>query len=732
MQEMGFAYGHGPAAMVGHATVPGKMLPPVGSLQTIMIGPSVFRGYVTNREHDPINNVSTVRMVDWRDRLQDVYLRAAFNMQEDDGRYYHLLPNDWHRQIKTYISRDLGQFDFLMVTAWPPDSVFNTQIAKNVLFSAYSLLTWIGFTYGFNITAENMTLLKLKKSYPTNLDWNNGSTTLGNAIQQICGKCGMQFTCFGTNHMHVTIRGYSENTYTNALVAGMANLCQFGVSSGKIGEELNEQGRRVSIIGDRNKHEWVFPCRANWNPAWTWGMVYGSGIELGALLNLHDLTLDSKVRKLPEAFHDFETWADNDLAGKGALSARQTRQDMTIRDYLEKVAFKAYVVESRVAVTDFVDLVEDDFLGFTKILDRDTLKTEGDVLILRNFPRAVQFDDDTSNFLYPLSRTLVSDSNLQSIVYATTHHIIRGTEFPFAVQYSFLPQSQGVSLDVEEVINPDTGRTEWRVRVFFNSPQFWKEPDKPFDDPRSVSPDLVLVRLSLDKDIFHYVHGEQGLNLRVREQVWPVRSLCQSFIDDVEQSTLIQNFRRDLLKGGVPPPLVAPVTAKQIAERIAMQILAHQAITKSGNFQFEDICGSKPDGLIDTVTVSFNNAPGGGVFETVNFTTGFLDDKEGIQNPVAIRVSRKFKDEEEIAKDRIAALARAMRKDKKLATHAMTVMDTGLHEPGALVGVPMAALAYGKSGVVAVDYPKTVLEAISDDWKGGTVVAMDKPAPEGS
>lgn len=719
--EIQFGFVHGPGAAVAHVKLPGLVLPPVGTPGLFYVGAQTFFGYVTNREYDPIADETSVRMVDWRDRLHDINLRCAINMQESDGRYYHILPQDWQNQVRTFVTRELGQINFQQYQDIPPNIIFNLQVGQNQLISAYSFLNWIGAQLRIWMTADASAIPLLQQSYPLNLDFNSGSTTFGNAIQSILQKSGMQFTCYGVNGMHITIRGIPNNTFSNQIRQGLLNICASGVSSGKIGDELNEQGRRVVIVGDKNRYEYVFVCRQNWNPAWTWGMVYG-GIELGEIMARYGLTEYSKLGDMPSQYRDNETYAEADQAGQGSLTSRKTRNLMTIRDYLDKIVYKAYVVEARSVAANVTTVVDDDFIGEWFDINRENLVVDPAGENLNSFPQSLAYNSAGSNFLFPLARTLITDSNLQFLTYATSRNIVRGTDYPYGVQHSFVPRSQGVSLDVEELFNPQNGRAEYRVRLFFNEPQFWLPSHLPWDDPRSVSADLILVRLCLEGDYYLYSQGEQGGNIRVREQTVSVRNLYRAYVNNEEQTVLQQNFLRDLEQAG---QLISGrgVRADQIAQRIATQLLFHEAITVSGNLTFEDLTGMVPDGIIDSVSTNYTAEEG--ATESINFTSGLLNDRE-IQSPTTAKLSRPFDNEEKIARDRLLAIAREAMRDKAVAGKAMAVMDAGLHEPGALLGIPTAALSYGRGGIAHVKFGSDIVGAIGN-WTGGTLLVLGKP-----
>ena len=736
--SMNFGYAHGTSPVAATIQLTGSVfVPKLGTIQTLQLGNSIFTGFVVGNEYDPIDDLSTVHMVDWRDRLHDFHVAAAFNCEEQDGRFYHILPHNWEIQRKTYVTRQLGQFDFNDFQRLPKQAKLNLQIAKNGLFSALSILDWIATQRGFVVIGDTLAFFKLATSYPLNLDWNSGSIKAIDAMQQIMAKCGTQMTFYGRNQCYLTIRGYSENIFTQGLVFGsLDDFCLLGVSTGKIGQELNELGRRVKIIGDRNKYEYVYLCRQNWNPNWTYEMA-ASELALSAILNANNLSVFDRVGDMPAIYHDYETWLDYEYAGNGAQPARKTRNDMLIKDYIDKVVYRVYVADAGYISKEFTSEV-DDFSGTFAFLDQAQLKelpSGLDVDIpLDYFQRTLDYDAATNNFLYPPSRTLVTDSNLPYIIYSTTDDIYLTTQPQIhKTQTTFIPRANGASLDVEEVTDPNSGEVQYRVRVFFDQMQFFETHEIKSNDGHvirkgDISPDLVLVRLAVDADIYSISGGEgdQSQAARVREQLINVPNLYRAFVDGKEVSILRENVQAYWDKNFAPQPTsFVPVKADDVAISIGRQALAHYAVTRSGSVHYDDICGTTPDGLIDSVVVNFSALPGQGITEDVNFTTGFAEDTN-FRHPFPVRVSRAFKDTDELLIDLQRELDKQQIKQNAQPKQASSTRDTGVHERGGRYSPSQRMTAYARDGITEIEVKQALLAA-GADFQVGDVIVLGKP-----
>lgn len=761
--SMGFGRAHGPQAVVAYMTVDGVVNANLGSLLWMQIGSAVFVGFLSNLKSD--GDTTTLRAVDWRDRLHDQYYYAAFNMQESDGRFYHIPEFYWEAQLRVWISKELIQNDFDSVQLFanpfgPGDINLIINIAGQGLISALTLLKWWAAIWDFTFTAEQTALDILSRSYPLNLDW-NGGVRRAEVIQQLLERCGCQFTCYGFRNLHVTIRGFTDNAFAQQFLQGFASYCTVGASEGSIGVEFNEKGRRVSVIGDRNKYEMVFPCIINWNPIWTVDLVF-NGFILYALLEKHGLSRKSKLRELPEEYHDYETWDDSDFAGQGRLGERKTRNDMEIGDYVDKIPFHVYKVVNTLAARKFVSNSED----FTKaggkciFLEPDgrkpvRLANPGgggaySEFPLENLPLETGWDDNSVNSRWPISSKLVTDSNLQYMVYATSQHMIRGADFPFDEQRVFVPKDNGVSIAVEEMVSQaNVTEASYLVRVVFSAAQVWIDKDKSIDKKNIVAgihPDRVLVRMALDAEYFAQTFGEMHNGPRVREQKLSVRNLYQSFIlndDDAnhpqfyfdkagkfvqvgigaveEVAVLRQNFLKNMEEGGVIP-VAYSIRAGNVAQGLAKQILNHPYSLRTGRLRFDGRAGVMVDGVIESTAITFDQE--NGIVENVNLTSERIDDQY-INSPTVIRVSRVEKTEDDLEKDKQLAIDLAVIRSAKLAKKVMTVIDAGIRSITGLFKPAEVETVFGAAGKIEVAMPAAVVD--DHDHKVGDVLIIGKP-----
>jgi hypothetical protein len=702
-ERLNFGRVHGPSAAVGYLEIDGDVNVQMGTPGMIQIGPASYYGFVTKIEKSQnaeSGNRTVVRMVDWRDRLQDNYLFGAFNMHEDDGRFWHILPYQWLDQIKTYVSRQFKQVDFNQLQAGPGQDRLLKNIGKDGLFSPATILNAIAQQFNFVWTAEERALRILKSTRPLNLDWNAGAK-VGDAIEQMLSKVQLQWTCFGVKNLHVTVRGFTDNAYVSSFAQGLTDICTLGAEEGSIGQELNEHGRRVALVGEPNRYEYTFPCRQNWNPAWTWEFCYGAW-QRSALLKQLGLTILSKVKELPKKFHDDQIWTENNDEKKGDIPEKQTRNEMTIQDYLDKIAFKVYVVDFRYAMTTFKRVNHKRFEGTYGEIDYDNTMEIRNPRNITGWQAWKDWDSVLLDSEWPISNALVTESNRQSITYATSYKISTGKMPPFDDIHTFVPKSDGVSMDIEEILDVDPdlgGQNFYRVRLFFSEVQLF-DPDWVHQENVGADklPDTVLITLPLDQKLYTYVYGEAGNGPRVRTKKVSVRSLYKAFENGKEVTVLKRNFMRNLVQGGVQLAANA-VKADDIAKEIAKQLVASQAVNVAGGLRFKDRCGMMCDGMVDSVNDTFD--PVSGIEEFVNFSSSAMDDRE-IVNPIPIRVGRETKMEDDIARDRLLALHKEAMRNPAVARQAMNPVDRAMHHGGGVMSDVQRANAAPQNRTTAI------------------------------
>lgn len=646
----------------------------LGQKMTIACDASSFIGYVVKKtiNTDDSTGIETLslELVDWRDRFHDFFIFGAFNVLENNGKCWHLLPKLWKNQMKIYISKELDQFDFDQLQEENTKSGNIEIVSKVRLLSSATILNILAEAYDFQWTASDAIKIQLQKTRPMNIDWQNG-INCANALESILSKSNMIWTIKGSNTVVIHQKGVSVNKFFDMFLSGFQTMCSIDGRSASRGDEINEEGRNVLLIGERNKHQFTFPCRPDWNyEAWDFRLCFDQW-TLPELLIEKNLFLWSKLKELPKEYHDDRPWSKNvEGFAEGELSTeKRTRNEMEIGEYVEKVCFKTYIVDFGCVVKDITKFAIEqiDLLSITvETLNKKTLKKYSEdaednlghklrydnLLLLYPFIEdGMPFNPDLRHLytgddpilvydyssLYPISQALISDSNTQFIVLGTSMKMIKGRKFPFENVKFIVPTNKGISLETEEVIDPKSGIVKYNVRVIFSEPQTRLEDLKEWQDPDKFTPDRILIMLSLDKDIFTYERGSR-LGVKVRTQKKSIKNLYRAFIDEEEVIVLAQNFQRDLKKGGAVPA-TRPVKAKYIASKIANQLLYHMAVTKTGEMSFKNKASHSPDGTIESVNVSFNDKSG--LFEHIVFSSTYSSRISSSLPPSVYRVSRE-------------------------------------------------------------------------------------------
>lgn len=732
-----FGYVQGPSASLGDFMVSGNVSVQPGTQLTLQIGSSSWTGFIIRADQTQDENglQSKITAVDWRDRLSDNHVFCAFNVQEQDGRIWHMMPNDWANQQKTWIIKEMGQMDYNAAQNMNPGQNILPGVWRGTLFSAATLLNWLSSVFNFQWNTEDYSMKILKQTRPMNLEWTAGVTG-AEALTQVLDKCGLQYTAYGMKNLYISLRGFSSNAFVNAYLNG-GSICDTGAQSGAVGAELNEKGQRVIIVGDRNKYQQTYMARANWNQKWDYKLVFNEW-DLCALLVANNLTRRSKIKELPQEYQDSETWTDyNDYDGKGDVPAHQTRNEMTIEEYMEQIVFRVYIIDAETIVKGLV-VVTDVPQGTTRGINRITLQDnggQGDDLAA--FDPTLNGLADDNNFRWPLSQHLVTDSNLKFLAMATSQKVINGVDSPFETQLCMVPKSSGASIHSEEVIGFD-GAVSYRNRIIFNERQLYIDQDKDVDDETRGHPDKVAVTVAVDKELFGYWQGAASTMPRVRTQKRSIRSLYRAFVNGNETAVLgvnyIQNIKQQKNAGNALfnlNPQGAVCKALDIAKIIATQMLFHLAINKSGNLHYEKAAGYTPDGLVDNVNVSFNARTG--IVEDVNFTTGWMD-VDNTPNVFALRVSAPIKMEDDLIRDRLQALQKAAMLDNNAVKRLMTLMHTGVQGLGSILsGVPAFGGFGGQNkvpGTVKASLPRKTLTTIGELARGDVVILGKKKDPD--
>lgn len=668
----------------------------LGSDMTITCDTSEFIGNVVNRTVNADDSsgleIYTLELVDWRDRLHDFFIFGAFNMLDDNGKSWHLLPKHWKKQIRTYISKELDQFDFDALQEENTKSGQIEIISKKKLISSATILNIICDYYNLEWTAVEAIKTQLQKTRPMNIDWQNGVNG-ANAIESVLSKSNMVWTIKGKNKIVIHQKGVSKNLFFDLFLSGLQTMCTLDGRKSSRGDEINEEGRNILIVGERNKHQFTFPCRPDWNyDKWDFRLCF-DGWSLSALLKENEVFPWSKLKELPKEYRDDRPWDKNaEGFAEGNLTTERTRNEMKISDYVSKICFKAYRIDFGNVIKGLDEFnIENVDYSKAKVhtLNKNNLKRfdEEDVhdplghdldfeTWIGRYPWYEQlhpldpsiiplYEGDEPvlvydyNTFFPISQNIVSDSNTQFIALKSSRKILKGKKYPFEEQRFFVPTNSGTSIESFEEIDPKKGKLSYGARLIFNTVQYiiddledWRNPDK-------IKPDKMLCVLSLDKDIYTHEQGSRA-GVRVRTQKKQVKNLYRAYIDGKEVIVLAQNYQRDLKKGGAVPA-AKPVKAKDVAKKISEQLLYHMAVTKTGTMTFHDKASHSPDGTIESVNVSWNDKTG--LTENISFShTYSLDSEE--QLPLSVyRVSREVMTESKINRETLESIGKAVIKN---------------------------------------------------------------------
>lgn len=660
---------HGPSPATGEITFRGQVSVPAAQVIVINIGTAVFHGIATKVETDVsiAHGTSTrVRVVDMRDKLADRIVFAQFNMIDDTGRWWHIMPSDWSQQLRRYVKKLQTISDFSDTQTI--QSNINTLSGSAQLISAWNLLLYLARTFGFEVSAEDGARSKLRKHYPENLDWNSGKK-VNEAIEEILSRDNLQFTAWGNLTIHVTEKGVPVNPLEQAIVAGSINLCNFGnFVEASIGTELNDKSRRVSVIGGRNRYEAYYPCLPDWSPEFTANLCE-DGWELSELLQRLNITALNKLKDMPGKYQDFDIRGGVQIENK---HAEKNRGDMTIRDYIENLCFKAY----RVDFSTPLWLVDEDLGSQPPIQDFNFLKMTS--VSNRNVTGVFNYgawkgtrnqqaiESSIMDSRYPLSSHMPSDSNRQFVVNGISRKLhVKGirTQEQF-LRGTFTYLNDGVSLQIENYVlnypnDPNHGREFWRVTVMLSEKKMAGDIIAgvgPNGQPLTIhrfSPDQIYIRTSIDMDVFKYTQGQGQNNPRSRERIINYNNLFKSFIYAQEQALITQNYPNSGFSNGVK--------ANEIASQLAQRALNHEFLTTAGNIKFRTQAGFMASGIIESVETTFDSKSG--TNETINFTNVQNDERNVSFFPTITRGRSWNKGEDELVRRRLQDEAKQILKE---------------------------------------------------------------------
>lgn len=298
------SWGGSPGAM--EVTCPGIVTASVGQVASFTMGGITMSGIVAATPEETGNGTQTrISLVDQRVTLNWQSVFCTFNnvdIRPDDPstpgidrqkRFWHILPDDWDAQAKTWTTLPYSAADILR-----------------------KLLSPFGWGMIFH-TDQN------KPVY--NIDANTGAK-LGSVVQRITDEQGLVMTV--TNGKTLMWARKGEGTMPSSSIASRFSS----------GEALSANDTRVRIVGDRNKYQeisvdlepnWIPELEAFWSePAWVAEVKRKTGITDEALLAAKAISMT-----LREAGY-------KDYGYFGSVC----RMEVPVWTYIQNIVFKAYRV----------------------------------------------------------------------------------------------------------------------------------------------------------------------------------------------------------------------------------------------------------------------------------------------------------------------------------------------------------------------------------------------------
>lgn len=298
---------------------------------------------------------TSIRLVDNRDTLMQSCVFGQFNMQDANGRMYHVFPGaDWIYQRKSY--------------AFP--------LGIGPVFVMTYILSGTGF--GVVASSDSVYNLLVNASYIIpNLDWNQGKKR-GAALLEICDLLGLHFA-IGDNPQALFVGRKGESV---EYLSG--NFFEHAEGTERVFAD-----NRVTVIGDPNIYELTdVPLYSDWPSAWN-PYVWDQAALLKELRSINPSNPWAvKVSQCDPAYHDSRTYAGH------------PRNDMLVGDYVECIPFKIYKLNlsSSVSLNGHSSLLSD----LMPLCDRLVSDTDAQVKV-----KATGYKFDPRSPLQPL--TLVDE-----------------------------------------------------------------------------------------------------------------------------------------------------------------------------------------------------------------------------------------------------------------------------------------------------------------------------------
>jgi hypothetical protein len=272
------------------------------------------KGYQTKTDESGV--VTVLRLIDNRDKLMQSMIFAQFNMQDENGIWFHLFPgSSWAYQDKFYPGIYING-----KLIWEPDPLTPNTIIGYILDGT-------GFGYQ-STSAEVQTILNNHLSLCHGLDWNLGKKR-GLALLEVCDKLGLSFA-IDSDDPNLIIIGRKGAT-VNYLTGNFTSHAE--------GLERIFTDDLVTVVGEPNIYEITdAPLYPDWPSAWDF--ITGGDAALLALLRTINPSdpLSVTVEDMPNNYHDDETHAGYE------------RNAMLAMDYAITIPYKVYKLNLGTAI----------------------------------------------------------------------------------------------------------------------------------------------------------------------------------------------------------------------------------------------------------------------------------------------------------------------------------------------------------------------------------------------
>ena len=338
----------------------GEVAPVLDESIALSLGGTTWYGRVKGSQAKTgADGVTTsIRLVDNRDVLMRSCIYGQFNMVDEEGEIYHILPGAaWARQEKQYIFSTTGIAPLFVLSYVLSGTGLDIVAGSDVI---NSLLSSGSFTI-------------------PNLDWNMGKKR-GLALLEVLDTLGIHFAM--------------GDTPTSLVLSKKGESVEFlegNFEEWAEGRERIFTDDRITIVGDPIIYEITdYPLDPDWPEDWN-SFVWNNNKLLRYLRDIDSdnpwsVTMEDWCTVYEGSYYDERTFAGYD------------RMDMLVGDYIEQIPFKVYALNLDASIT--LRSINSDLSDLMPIYDRLASDTSAMVKV-----KSTGYKFDPHSPLQPLSVT---------------------------------------------------------------------------------------------------------------------------------------------------------------------------------------------------------------------------------------------------------------------------------------------------------------------------------------